>query len=119
VDMGNPHIVVVVDSLDEAGERMVSPVSCAEQFPDGVNIELVRVIESRVVEMRVFERGVGETWSCGTGACAVVAAVAGQDRPTTYAVKVRGGALIVTWAEDDHIHLKGPAALVAAGTWTA
>jgi len=138
VDMGNPHTVVVVDALEDAGELVASPISCVEQFPEGVNVEFVRVVGDRDLEMRVFERGVGETWSCGTGACAVVAAVAsgsavagtgeaapGQgtgstpERPTTYAVGVRGGRLSVTWDVDGHLHLKGPAVLVATGTWTA
>ncbi len=138
VDMGNPHAVVVVDALEEAGELAVPPISCAKMFPEGVNVEFVRVVGDRDLEMRVFERGVGETWSCGTGACAVVAAVAsgtalpGTDEtapgegtgstpelPTTYAVGVRGGKLSVTWDVDGHLHLKGPAVLVATGTWTA
>ncbi|MDQ3484320.1 MAG: diaminopimelate epimerase [Actinomycetota bacterium] len=146
VDMGNPHAVVVVDALEEAGELGVSPISCVEQFPDGVNVEFVRVVGDRDLEMRVFERGVGETWSCGTGACAVVASVASltaapagtadvapgrragspandvarspREAPATYSVSVRGGRLTVTWDVDGHLHLKGPAVLVATGTWT-
>ncbi len=131
VDMGNPHAVVMVDSLDVGGELAVPPETSPDQFPDGVNVEFARVVGERAVEMRVFERGVGETWSCGTGACAVVAAVAGgagvtgeaggaaADLPATYAVAVRGGELSVTWDIDGHLHLKGPAVLVAEGTWTA
>jgi len=136
VDMGNPHTVVVVDALEDAGELVVSPISCVELFPEGVNVVFVRIVGDRDLEMRVFERGVGETWSCGTGACAVVAAVAsgtapaGTDEsspgigpaapvelPRTYAVSVRGGRLTVTWDVDGHLHLKGPALLVATGTW--
>ena len=168
VDTGNPHAVVFVDALAEVGELVRSPISCVEEFPDGVNIEFVAAVGDQAVAMRVFERGVGETWSCGTGACAVVAAVAtrtggseptgvagsmsragpggaaesmtggatrgstalmsgGETRgaagsvprlPTTYAVTVPGGTLTVTWGLDGHLHLKGPAVLVATGTWS-
>ncbi|MEP6665395.1 MAG: diaminopimelate epimerase [Nocardioidaceae bacterium] len=124
VDMGNPHAVVFVDALDEAGELAASPFFCSEEFPSGVNIEFVIRRGDRGLAMRVFERGVGETSSCGTGACAVVAAAASSaagraELPATYDVEVQGGQLTVTWGEDDHIHLKGPAVLVASGTWTA
>lgn len=138
VDLGNPHAVVVVDDLMDAGELARSPFYCSVEYPDGVNVEFVARLGERHLAMRVFERGVGETWSCGTGACAVVAAavtadvestrpdVAGPTAPdpvgtglrATYAVEVLGGTLTATWGTDDHIHLKGPAVLVATGTWT-
>ncbi len=123
VDMGNPHAVVFVDALDGVGELAHSPYFCIEEYPAGVNIEFVVRRGDRDLAMRVFERGVGETWSCGTGACAIVAAAALQEAgraelPTSYAVEVPGGQLTVTWGADDHIHLKGSAVLVASGTWT-
>ena len=69
--------------------------------------------------MRVHERGVGETRSCGTGACAagvVAALVDGAERGETYVVDVPGGVLEVTWTAEDRVLLSGPAVLVAEGT---
>ena len=128
VNVGNPHLVCPVDRLDDL-DLSAPPGHDAAVFPDGVNVEFVESRGPRHVAMRVFERGVGETWSCGTGACAAVAAAvvdeaelqggaAGLDLPASYAVDVNGGTLTVTWGSDDHIHLKGPAELVASGTWT-
>jgi diaminopimelate epimerase len=68
--------------------------------------------------MRVHERGVGETRSCGTGACAVMVAAARRDGvtgPSTYVVDVPGGRLTVTERADGHVELAGPAVLVAEG----
>jgi diaminopimelate epimerase len=120
VDIGNPHAVVLVDDLSEAGELRVAPEFDPADFPAGVNVEFVVMRGDREVAIRVFERGVGETASCGTGACAVVAAVAAQHdapAPATYQVSVPGGVLTVRLDDTGEAHLKGPAVLVAEGSW--
>ena len=119
VDIGNPHAVAFVEKLQGMGE-LQSPRSAAEVFPDGVNVEFVEQVRPGTLRIRVHERGVGETLSCGTGACAAVAAVTAADRgsrPATYQVEVLGGTLTVTVDEAGRYHLKGPAVLVADGTW--
>ena len=40
VDMGNPHAVAFVDSLDDAGPLLEAPEHDAATYPDGVNVEL-------------------------------------------------------------------------------
>jgi diaminopimelate epimerase len=115
--MGNPHLVVLdatpVDALDLTGPPAVEP---AASFPDGVNIELLEPVGERHVRMRVHERGVGETRSCGTGACAAaVAAMDAADERSSYVVDVAGGRLVVEWREDGTVLMSGPAVLVAAG----
>lgn len=124
VGTGNPHAVAFVDRLDDVGSLLIEPDHDAQVYPDGVNIEFVVRRVDHHVAMRVHERGAGETRSCGTGACAVAVATAVADespRPTTYRVDVLGGTLHVTWDENDHITLTGPAEIVARGTmdWTA
>jgi diaminopimelate epimerase len=118
IGMGNPHAVAFVESLDDAGPLLASPAYDAATYPEGVNVEFVVRRGERHVAMRVHERGSGETRSCGTGACAVMVASAladGTGRGTTYQVDVPGGRLDVTWTEDDHVLLTGPAVLVATG----
>lgn len=118
IGMGNPHAVAFVDSLDEAGPLLESPVYDPGTYPEGVNVEFVVRRGEQHVAMRVHERGSGETRSCGTGACAVMVASAladGTGRGTSYRVDVPGGELRVTWTEENHLLLTGPAVLVAAG----
>jgi diaminopimelate epimerase len=115
--MGNPHLVVLdagpLDALDLSAPPMVEPASA---YPDGVNVELLEPVGDRHVRMRVHERGVGETRSCGTGACAAaVAAMDAAGERASYVVDVPGGRLVVQWREDGNVVMTGPAVLVAAG----
>ena len=127
VDLGNPHAVALVGSLEDAGDLLTPPGHDAAVYPDGVNVELVTPRGERHVAMRVHERGSGETRSCGTGACAVMVATADAagERPdvlgedVTYRVDVPGGELAVTWTTSDRLVLTGPAVLVASGVLRA
>ncbi|WP_418959512.1 diaminopimelate epimerase [Streptomyces tritici] len=124
VNMGNPHAVAFVDSLDDAGDlREEPPYAPASVYPDGVNIEFVVDRGPRHVAMRVHERGASETRSCGTGACAVAVATARRDgvdpaetgTPVTYTVDVLGGTLTITEHPDGRVDMTGPAVIVAEG----
>jgi diaminopimelate epimerase len=116
----NPHAVVFVDDLSEAGDLLVAPdVVPADVFPDGVNVEFVVDRGPHHVEMRVHERGVGETQSCGTGACAVAWAARRRvdaSDPEPWQVDVPGGTVHVAETPGGSLLLTGPAELVARGT---
>jgi diaminopimelate epimerase len=113
--IGNPHLVVLdagdLDSLDLSSVPLVDPAP-----PGGINVEFLSRVGPDHLRMRVHERGVGETRSCGSGACmAAVAAMDAAGERTTYVVDVPGGRLSVTWRDDDVVTLAGPAILVATG----
>jgi diaminopimelate epimerase len=114
VSMGNPHLVFFVPSVAAAPVLTEGP-RIEAATPGGTNVEYAAVAP-RGLAMRVWERGVGETMSCGTGACAVAVAaslrgLAGR----SVSVTVPGGDLSVEWAADDRVFLTGPAELVAEG----
>ena len=118
VSMGNPHAVVCVEDVDNFALETIGPKfehsSC---FPDRVNTEFIRVIDRKNVQMRVWERGSGETWACGTGACAVAVACilnGYTDREVT--VHLRGGDLMILWDEaSQDVYMTGPATTVFDG----
>jgi diaminopimelate epimerase len=113
VDMGNPHAVIHVAAVDALGTL--------DPERKDLNVEDVEDVAPHHLRMRVHERGVGETRSCGTGACAAVVATVlrtGEPRGSAWDVDVPGGRLVVTWQEDGHVLLTGPAVLVAEGVWT-
>jgi diaminopimelate epimerase len=121
VDMGNPHAVVLLDDVAEAGPLHEAPAYTPESvYPDGVTFDFVASLEPRRLRMRVYERGVGETLSCGTGACAAVVTVARRDLApgnARYVVETLGGELGVAMQPHGRLELTGPALLVADGTW--
>ncbi|WP_232303659.1 diaminopimelate epimerase [Pseudofrankia sp. DC12] len=120
VSMGNPHAVCFADDLAETALNALDltrpPQFAAEAFPGGANVEIVMGAPD-AVRMRVYERGVGETLSCGTGACAVAVAAAtraGRGPGTVVPVDVPGGRVEVLW-DSDQVRLRGPAVLVSEG----
>jgi len=142
VSVGNPHLACVVQDSLAAFDLSRPPGLDPGQFPEGGNVELVRVTGARSVAMRVHERGSGETRSCGTGAVAAAAAAAAtangrrgdghagnghggnvqaeneqaenEQTGNTWEVTVPGGTLGVT-LDAGRAWLTGPAVIVAEG----
>ena len=114
VSMGNPHFVIFVDDVDAVKLEEIGPrIENHPLFPERTNVEFVQVLDDNTVKFRVWERGSGETWACGTGACAVTVACiflskAGK-KDQELNVLVKGGKLKVTYRSDNHVLLKGPA----------
>lgn len=119
VSMGNPHAIVYLDGVDELPlEKMGPSFENHELFPDRINTEFIEVIDRTNLKMRVWERGSGETFACGTGACAsVVSSVLNGfcDKGTEVTVHLRGGDLRITYNEDETVIMKGPATLICDG----
>lgn len=120
VSMGNPHAVYLQGQpVAEFPLAEVGPaVENHPLFPRRTNFEVARVTEAGRIEMRVWERGVGETLSCGSGACAV--AVAAQLKGMSgreVRVRLPGGELLVEWDGRREAFLSGPAEFVFEGKW--
>lgn len=118
VSMGNPHCVVFCSRVDDVDVEKIGPMfENSEIFPERVNTEFIRVVNPTTIKMRVWERGNGETFACGTGACAaVVAAVENGfcQKGEDITVKVLGGDLIVCYT-DNGVTLTGDTKLVFDG----
>jgi diaminopimelate epimerase len=118
ISVGNPHAVLVVDSVDDAPVGQLGPlIENHQRFPQRVNVGFMQIVSRNQIRLRVFERGVGETQACGTGACAAV--VAGRLRgllDETVNVSLAGGNLSISWAGDNSpILMTGPASRVYEG----
>ena len=117
INAGNPHAVVFVDDLIDAGDLKSPPnVEPADEYPDGVNVEFVTFLDNGELAMRVHERGSGETQSCGTGICAVALAATLKTRkslPVRWVINPPGGRLTVDIDSHSNATLTGPAVLIA------
>lgn len=119
LSLGNPHCVVFVSNLEELELEKLGPAfESHEAFPERINTTFARILDPFTLAMRVWERGSGETWSCGTGACAaVVAAVkkglCPQDRDII--VKLKGGRLVIRYAKTGEVFLTGGAIVLFEG----
>ncbi|WP_150137818.1 diaminopimelate epimerase [Candidatus Enterovibrio escicola] len=118
VSMGNPHCVSVVDDVNRADvEHLGYLLQSHAQFPERVNVGFMQVISRHEIRLRVYERGVGETQSCGTGACAAVAIGITQGL-LDESVKVNSlsGHLHIRWRGPRHpIYMSGPTSHVYDG----
>ena len=121
VSMGNPHAVTFVNDVKTLELEKIGPLfENNPAFGERVNTEFVRVIDKNTLEMRVWERGSGETFACGTGACATVAAAVkngfcacGED----VTVKLLGGDLVINVGRDMGVRMTGGAVKVYDGVY--
>jgi diaminopimelate epimerase len=119
VSMGNPHCIVFCNNPKDIPLEQIGPhFEHHALFPERINTEFLQVIDETTLNMRVWERGSGETYACGTGACAcVVAAVLNGfcKHDTEITVHLLGGDLKITYQSDGTVMMTGPATHVYDG----
>ena len=120
VSMGNPHCVLFCDDPYSLDLPAIGPrFEHDPLFPEGVNTEFVKKLDENTLLMRVWERGSGETFACGTGACAAVAAsvrlgLFREGQPVR--VILRGGVLTIVYTKDTVV-MTGEAVRVSDGVF--
>ena len=121
VNIGNPHAVFFRETIftDEQVAEWGKRVGTHPHFPEGTNVEFVRVRNLSELDIRVWERGSGVTLACGTGACAaVVAAIRNGWTGREVTAHLPGGDLLVRWERDDQpVYMTGPATEVFRGEY--
>lgn len=120
---GSTHAVTFVNALPEDPQfQTISPmVEHHPLFPERTSLMWCQITGPDRISMRIWERGAGETWGCGTGACAAAVAaileghIPRRDHPVL--VHSRGGTLRVRWSDGQSILMSGPAEFVYEGEW--
>ena len=118
VSMGNPHAVTIVNNVEKIDIEKYGPLlENDSHFPNKANIEFAQIIDKNHIKMRVWERGAGETYACGTGACATCVACY-IDGLTERSVEIQllGCNLQIDWnQENNHIYMTGHAKTICEG----
>jgi diaminopimelate epimerase len=119
LSMGNPHCVTFVeDAAAFPVERWGKAIEHLPVFPNRVNVEFVEVVSRTELIQRTWERGSGETFACGTGACAVAVAAQLNDLADgDVTIHLTGGDLRIEWSGDESasVFMTGPAETVFDG----
>jgi diaminopimelate epimerase len=118
VSVGNPHCVILADSLDEARVKRLGPkIEHHPSFPKRINVQFAKVLTRDRVSIMIWERGAGWTLASGTSSCGVVSACVKNgltDRRVT--VQSPGGELTVVVAANWDLTLTGPVSEIGRGT---
>lgn len=118
VSMGNPHVVIFVDDIQQIDLPTVGPqIENHKFFPGRINVEFAQILEDGKIRMRVWERGSGITQACGTGACATAVAASLTGRAGRQSdIIMDGGTLTIEWEEKtNHVLMTGGATKVFDG----
>jgi diaminopimelate epimerase len=122
VSTGNPHFVIFVEGPEftvqgRDWQELGREICFHPDFPEQINVEFVRVLDTNSIEIRIFERGVGPTTSSGTGTCATAtASIERRGLSASLLVRAPGGEQRVDWkGNGTEITLTGPAELIATG----
>lgn len=119
LSMGNPHAVVFTKYIYSLKLDKLGPdFECHYLFPEKTNVEFVEKMGDQKIQMRIWERGVGQTLSCGSGACASVAAgiETGEFKKNELVQVIqKGGTLQVEYKEQEGMILTGGAEKVYEG----
>ena len=119
VSLGNPHFVCLVDEFPADWRELSRRIQgCSARFPEGVNVEFVRILNEHEIRILIYERGAGETMSSGTGSSASASAAIHLGRVNgSVKVNAPGGSQTVTWDGAGMLELDGPAHLICRGEY--
>jgi len=119
VNVGNPHVIFFVADCAAVDLARLGPlIETDPLFPERVNVNVATIESRTAIRLRVWERGAGLTLACGTGACAT--AIGSMRRglvERTVTVTLPGGALMITWTDEDRILMSGPATEAFRGSF--
>lgn len=107
--MGNPHATFFVSDFQHLAIESLGPILEKKRiFPERANIGFAKIESPSRIRLRVWERGAGLTLACGSGACAALVNAHRRGLTSRQAVvTMDGGELLVSWADNGHVLLRG------------
>ncbi|HVT63198.1 MAG TPA: diaminopimelate epimerase, partial [Legionellaceae bacterium] len=120
VSLPNPHVILKYTDIHTIDLSKVGLFfNDHADFPKGVNVGAMQLINSKHIRLRVFERGAGETAACGTNACAAVAiGLLWGILEKEVRVSLQGGDLFIKSTDNNEFFMTGPAVIIFDGKIT-
>ena len=122
VNVGNPHFILFPDNEDFSShgftwQQLGAKIAVDKLFPQGTNVEFVRILSPTQITFRIYERGCGPTTSSGTGTCAAAtAAIFRHNAARELTAIAEGGAQQIVWpTNSSDLFLTGPAEIICTG----
>ncbi|MFF4060690.1 diaminopimelate epimerase [Streptomyces sp. NPDC001668] len=118
--LGNPHTVVPLDDVSSGLAKEFGPlIAWHPEFPQGTNVQFLRVVDRGRIRIEVWERGAGYTLASGSSACAAAAAAHRLGLVDGHVVvEMAGGTMEVSVGEQGEIALTGTSEQVATGRFS-
>ena len=113
--VGNPHCIIFMDQVTPELAKELGPyVENADEFPEKMNLQICRKIDTGNLDIEIWERGSGYTKASGTGSCAAaVAAYRLGLVESRVNVNQPGGMIQIDIKDDDTIYMTGTVGYVA------
>jgi diaminopimelate epimerase len=116
LSIGNPHCVIPMQEVSrEKALALGKYVEHSENFPNRINMQLLKVLDRRNIQIEIYERGAGYTLASGTSSCAAASAahklglVDGQ-----VTVHMPGGTLLIEILPDESVYMMGTVSSVGS-----
>ncbi len=120
IDIGNQHLIINNDKAKMKREdflHLAEDIQCSNDFPDGINVELIEIISPERIKAIVYERGSGLTYACGSGASAIFWDCYKQRLvESTVTIELDGGDVRISY-KNNNINLEGQVREVCHGTF--
>lgn len=115
VNIGNPHAVCRVDTLDKQRVLSLGPrIEKHPRFPHKTNVQFLKVIDTKTLGLEIWERGAGYTLASGSSAaaCAALAVKLKLCEPSLR-ILMPGGTLHAQVDPGYSVTIQGPARAIA------
>lgn len=117
LSIGNPHCVIPMDEISETLAREIGPfIEKHPQFPNRINMQLLKVIDRSTIQIEIWERGAGYTLASGSSSSAAASAAYRLGLvEKEIKVLMPGGAIAIEIRENGHVFMTGTVTGVAKG----
>lgn len=119
VDIGNQHLIIHNNFALTRKEflEIAEKLQTSSVFSDGINIELIDILDRKRIQAIVYERGSGLTYACGSGASALFwdCYINGLVDDSVI-IKLDGGDIKVS-CENNNVILEGEVKHIGSGTF--